>query len=156
MLSGLALALFIIVIGNEFSLPVPSLSSVWPAGIFNTAQVLSVIVVSPDSGGGGTGGGGTGGSGGGGGGGGGAGGGAGVGAALPTQGKPPALPTDSSCSTKADINHDGKVNIVDFSILAYWYKRPLTADALKQCIDQNSDGKVTLADFSILAYYWTK
>ena len=55
-----------------------------------------------------------------------------------------------------DLNGDGKVNIVDFSILAYWFKRPLTAAAVKQCVDQTQDGKVSLADFSILAYYWTK
>lgn len=50
-----------------------------------------------------------------------------------------------------DLNGDGRVNIVDFSILAYWYKRPNPPAAT----DLNGDGKVTLVDFSILAYYWT-
>ena len=44
-----------------------------------------------------------------------------------------------------------KVNIVDFSITAFWYNRPSPPPA----IDLNKDGKVNLVDFSILAYYWT-
>lgn len=55
---------------------------------------------------------------------------------------------------KYDLNCDGRVNLVDFSILAYWWKRPLTAVA-KQRVDFNGDGKVDLVDFSILAYHWT-
>jgi hypothetical protein len=51
----------------------------------------------------------------------------------------------------ADLNQDGNVNIVDFSILAYWYKKT-TPPAY---IDLNSDGVVTVVDFSIMAYYWT-
>jgi hypothetical protein len=50
-----------------------------------------------------------------------------------------------------DFNQDGKVNLIDFSILAYWYKRaspPLT-------VDLNNDGKVTLVDFSIMVSGWT-
>ena len=54
----------------------------------------------------------------------------------------------------ADLNCDGHVNIVDFSILAYWYKRALTADAQKK-VDLNKDGKVDLIDFSIMAFHWT-
>lgn len=53
----------------------------------------------------------------------------------------------------ADQNCDGKVNLKDFSTLAYWYKRAYTADAKK--VDVNNDGKIDLKDFSILAYYWT-
>lgn len=56
-----------------------------------------------------------------------------------------------SGSVKGDLNQDQRINLVDFSILAYWYKRsspPLTADL-------NNDGQVNLIDFSILAYYWT-
>ena len=53
--------------------------------------------------------------------------------------------------TKADTNGDGRVNLVDFSIAAYWYKRPSPPAAA----DLNSDGKVNLVDFSIMAYYWT-
>jgi hypothetical protein len=55
------------------------------------------------------------------------------------------------CPAKADLNNDCQVNLVDFSITAYWYKRP----SPPANIDLNSDGKVDLVDFSIMAYYWT-
>lgn len=50
-----------------------------------------------------------------------------------------------------DCTLDKKINLVDFSILAYWYGR----DNPPVCIDTNKDGTVNLVDFSILAYYWT-
>jgi hypothetical protein len=48
------------------------------------------------------------------------------------------------------------VDLVDFSIAAYWYKQPLS-DAFKKIekAELNGDGKVDLVDFSIMAYYWT-
>ena len=49
----------------------------------------------------------------------------------------------------ADLNSDGRVNIVDFSILLYWWEKD------DPCSDQNKDGKVNLTDFSIMMYYWT-
>ncbi len=52
-----------------------------------------------------------------------------------------------------DLNHDGRVNLIDFSILTYWYKRPLTGAGLEA--DLNGDGKIDLADFSIMAANWT-
>ncbi|TSC60304.1 MAG: hypothetical protein LiPW15_182 [Parcubacteria group bacterium LiPW_15] len=55
---------------------------------------------------------------------------------------------------KTDISGDGRVNLVDFSILAYWYRRALTTPAAQKA-DLNADGKVDLKDFSIMAYYWT-
>ncbi|MES3006028.1 MAG: dockerin type I repeat-containing protein [Patescibacteria group bacterium] len=51
----------------------------------------------------------------------------------------------------ADINGDNKVNLVDFSIAAYWYKRPNPPASS----DVNKDGKVNLIDFSIMAFNWT-
>ncbi len=54
----------------------------------------------------------------------------------------------------ADLSGDASVNLVDFSILLYWYKRPLGATA-PAGIDLNSDGKIDLVDFSIMAYQWT-
>lgn len=58
---------------------------------------------------------------------------------------------------KVDSNGDGRVNLIDFSILAYWYKRSITAapETIKNKVDINGDGRVDLIDFSILAYYWT-
>ncbi|MDB5266279.1 MAG: hypothetical protein JWN89_94 [Parcubacteria group bacterium] len=52
---------------------------------------------------------------------------------------------------KGDLNGDGKVNLIDFSIMAYWYKRanfPLK-------VDLNTDGKINITDFSIMIYNWT-
>ncbi|PWB38913.1 MAG: hypothetical protein C3F02_01485 [Parcubacteria group bacterium] len=54
-------------------------------------------------------------------------------------------------SGRGDVNNDERINLVDFSIVAYWYKRTKPPAAA----DLNSDGKVDLIDFSILAYYWT-
>jgi hypothetical protein len=57
---------------------------------------------------------------------------------------------------KADLNCDGRVNLIDFSIAAYWYKRKLSSSfALIEKERLNGDGKVNLIDFSIMAYYWT-
>jgi len=51
---------------------------------------------------------------------------------------------------KADTNEDGKVNLVDFSILLYNWGIPKNSTT-----DLNSDGKVNLTDFSIMLYNWT-
>lgn len=53
--------------------------------------------------------------------------------------------------TRGDFNSDGRVNLVDFSILAYWQGR----EGLPAGLDLNGDGVITLADFSILTYHWT-
>ena len=52
---------------------------------------------------------------------------------------------------KGDLNNDGRVNLVDFSIAAFWYGKPNPPTK----VDLNSDGKINLVDFSIMAYYWT-
>ena len=52
---------------------------------------------------------------------------------------------------KSDVNGDGKVDLVDFSVLVYWYHRsnpPAT-------MDLNGDGVVDLKDFSIMAFHWS-
>lgn len=56
-----------------------------------------------------------------------------------------------SCPKKGDFNADCKVNIIDFSILAYWHNRT----NFPKKFDLNSDGKINVKDFSILAFYWT-
>lgn len=53
--------------------------------------------------------------------------------------------------TRCDLNNDNKVNILDFSIMAFWYKRI----GFPKLVDLNQDGKVNLTDLSILAYCWT-
>lgn len=50
-----------------------------------------------------------------------------------------------------DCNKDDRINLIDFSIFAFWYKKvnpPI-------CVDLNKDNIINLIDFSILAYYWT-
>ena len=57
---------------------------------------------------------------------------------------------------RGDMNGDGKVNLVDFSIAAYWYKRTLSGDIVaKETANLNGDGKIDLVDFSIMAFNWT-
>lgn len=65
------------------------------------------------------------------------------------------IPTPK-CPLKGDVNGDCRVNLVDFSIVGYWWKRSLTENA-RGTIDAklSADGVITLKDFSILAYYWT-
>ncbi len=58
---------------------------------------------------------------------------------------------NTGCPAKGDFTNDCKVNIIDFSILAYWYGR---AGAPLE-LDLSNDGIISLVDFSILAYYWT-
>jgi cysteine-rich repeat protein len=50
---------------------------------------------------------------------------------------------------RSDINKDGHVNFVDFSILIYFW------GTTNQDCDINLDGKVNLVDFSLLIYNWT-
>ena len=59
--------------------------------------------------------------------------------------------TDTSLNIPGDCNADDQINLVDFSILAFWYKKP----SPPKCVDINHDGIVDLIDFSILAFYWT-
>lgn len=57
-------------------------------------------------------------------------------------------PGKSACPN-ADLNKDKRVNLVDFSILLYYW------NTNNNCADQNTNGKVDLVDFSIMMYYWT-
>src|SRR3989344_1576522 len=62
-----------------------------------------------------------------------------------------AAPLFSKAPAHVDFNKDNKVNLVDFSIAAFWFREP----SPPAHVDPNKDGKVDLKDFSILAYYWT-
>ena len=59
----------------------------------------------------------------------------------------------STAPTEAqgDLNGDGSVNLVDFSVLAYWYGKPNPPAGY--LLDGASI--IDLRDFSIMAYYWT-
>lgn len=50
---------------------------------------------------------------------------------------------------RADFNKDGKTNLVDFSVMLYWWGK------YNPAVDQNQNGIVDLPDFSILMYWWT-
>lgn len=52
-----------------------------------------------------------------------------------------------------DLNRDGKVNLVDFSILLFWWNT--NGGNSNPPADINGDGKVSLTDFSILLFNWT-
>jgi len=58
---------------------------------------------------------------------------------------------DTSLNIPGDCNADNFINLVDFSILAFWYKKANPPS----CVDTNKDKTVDLTDFSILAFYWT-
>jgi hypothetical protein len=67
-----------------------------------------------------------------------------------------ALPPDESGCGRADMNCDGRVNLVDFAIAGYWYKRTLSPDfAAIEGGRLSGDGQVNLTDFAIMAFYWT-
>ena len=58
---------------------------------------------------------------------------------------------DNTLNIPGDCNYDGKIDLVDFSVLAFWFEKPHPPS----CVDVNHDGIVDLTDFSILAFYWT-
>ncbi|HRH31555.1 MAG TPA: hypothetical protein PK950_02710, partial [Candidatus Paceibacterota bacterium] len=60
-------------------------------------------------------------------------------------------PKDKKCNARGDLDTNCRINIVDFSVMAFWYKR---ADVPPE-IDLNGDGAITIVDFSILAFGWT-
>ena len=58
--------------------------------------------------------------------------------------------TDTS---NADLNRDGRVNLIDFSILLFWWETD--GGDSDPPADINRDGIVNLVDFSILLFNWT-
>lgn len=53
---------------------------------------------------------------------------------------------------RADINQDGKVDLIDFSILLYYWGQK---NAPHPRVDINQDTVVNIIDFSIMLFYWT-
>ena len=53
----------------------------------------------------------------------------------------------------ADLNRDGRVNLIDFSILLFWWNTD--GGTSDPPADINADGRVSLTDFSIMVYNWT-
>lgn len=60
------------------------------------------------------------------------------------------LNTNENSNIPGDCNRDRVINLVDFSVAAFWYKK----DNPPKCVDTNFDKIINLVDFSILAYYW--
>ncbi|MEN9558736.1 MAG: hypothetical protein RL141_1105 [Candidatus Parcubacteria bacterium] len=57
---------------------------------------------------------------------------------------------------KADMNCDGRVNLLDFSVAAYWFRRPLEGPFMQIERERlNGDGVLDLRDISVMAFYWT-
>ena len=65
---------------------------------------------------------------------------------APDQPAPP-----SQYSSCVDYSNDRRVNLVDFSILLYWFGR----ERPPETVDCNGDRTVDIKDFSILMYFWT-
>jgi len=53
----------------------------------------------------------------------------------------------------SDLNRDGKVNLVDFSIMLFWWNTD--GGTSNPSADINGDKRVNLTDFSILLFNWT-
>ncbi len=60
---------------------------------------------------------------------------------------------EGKATSNSDLNRDGKINLVDFSILVFWWGTP--GGNSNPPADINSNAKVGLEDFSILLFNWT-
>ncbi len=57
---------------------------------------------------------------------------------------------------RGDVNGDMRVNLVDFSIASFWYKKILSPQIMyAEEKSLNGDGRIDLVDFSIMAANWT-
>ncbi len=60
---------------------------------------------------------------------------------------------DGQASSPSDLSRDGRVNLVDFSILIFWWQT--NGGDSDPPADINQNGRVSLEDFSILLFNWT-
>lgn len=60
------------------------------------------------------------------------------------------------CGLRGDLNCDKRVNLIDFSIAAYWFERPFS-DSFRTIERErlNGDEVIDLIDFSIMSFFWT-
>lgn len=65
-------------------------------------------------------------------------------------------PSTDTCQKKGDLNKDCRVNLIDVSILFFWFKTTLSpaVTALEQ-ERLSGDGRVDFTDFSIMLHFWT-
>jgi len=60
---------------------------------------------------------------------------------------------DGEATRPSDLNRDGFVNLIDFSILIFWWQT--AGGDSDPPADINQNGRVSLEDFSILLFNWT-
>lgn len=60
---------------------------------------------------------------------------------------------DGQPANNSDLNRDGRVDLIDFSILIYWWQT--NGGTSDPPADINQNGNVGLEDFSILLFNWT-
>lgn len=60
---------------------------------------------------------------------------------------------DGRATKPSDLNRDGLVNLIDFSILIFWWGT--NGGDSNPPADINGNGKVSIEDFSILLFNWT-
>jgi cysteine-rich repeat protein len=60
---------------------------------------------------------------------------------------------DGQATTPSDLNRDGSINLIDFSILIFWWQTD--GGNSSPPADINGNGRVSLEDFSILLFNWT-
>jgi len=60
---------------------------------------------------------------------------------------------DGQSSQPSDLNRDGLINLIDFSILIFWWQTD--GGSSDPPADINGNGRVSLEDFSILLFNWT-
>lgn len=60
---------------------------------------------------------------------------------------------DGQASSPSDLNRDGKVDLIDFSILIFWWNT--NGGESDPPADINGNGRVSIEDFSILLFNWT-
>lgn len=60
---------------------------------------------------------------------------------------------DGQPTSNSDLNRDGRVDLIDFSILIFWWQT--NGGDSDPPADINQNGRVSLEDFSILLFNWT-
>jgi cysteine-rich repeat protein len=60
---------------------------------------------------------------------------------------------EGKATSNSDLNRDGKINLIDFSILIFWWGT--AGGSSNPPADINGNGRVSLEDFSILLFNWT-
>lgn len=63
----------------------------------------------------------------------------------------PIPPPPAQLGVCVDYNKDRRINLIDFSILLFWFNK----QPVNPTIDCNKDNVIDIKDFSILMYFWT-